>query len=50
MRVIAKQLHRIRETAMHNVIYTRWQLKTEAPIFDRPQFRLDRPQFCLDRP
>ena len=32
MRVIAKQLHRIRETAMHNVIYTRWQ------CLDRPHF------------
>ena len=35
MRVIAKQLHRIRETAMHNVIYTRWQCP----------FCLDRPHF-----
>ena len=26
-------------------------MKTEAPIFDRPQFRLDRPQYCfLDSP
>ena len=37
MRVIAKQLHRIRETAMHNVIYTRWQCP----------FCLDRPHFLI---